>query len=94
MVAIINQMKTYLQAGNGAGRAQDMGLYKWGKYCWQTIQEARDEGIVVITAYRVCQKARDNPGPFTSYTQQYTAMQEQGVKNPTRGNKYLLTYHN
>ena len=37
---------------------------------------------MVITAYWVYHEARDDRGPFTAYTQQYTVMQEQGVKRP------------
>ena len=76
--------------GNGAGRAQKAEGDKWGRFCWQTIIGARDEGVIVITAYRVCQEARDNPGPYTAYTQQYTAMREQGVQKPNP-RKQILT---
>lgn len=46
------------------------------------MQGGWDEGILVITAYRVCHTASDNPGPNTAYTQQYTAMREEGIKKP------------
>ena len=65
-----------------AGRFQDHGSDKWGRFCWQTYRGKRDEGIVVITAYRVCHEASDHPGPFTAYTQQYTAMREEGIASP------------
>ena len=42
----------------------------------------RDEGILVITAYRICQEASDNPGPLMAYAWEYTAMQEAGIKKP------------
>ena len=54
--------------GNGAGRAQKAEGDKWGRFCCQTMWGARDEGIIVITAYRVCQEASDNPVPYTAYT--------------------------
>ena len=62
--------------GDGACRAQKANGDKWGKFCWQTIRGARDEVIIVITAYQVCQEARHNPGPYLAYTQQYTVMRE------------------
>ena len=40
--------------------------------------------------YRICHEARDNRGPFTAYTQQYTVMQEQGVEKPNP-HKQILT---
>jgi len=55
--------------GDGVGRAQKTDGNKSGRFCWQTIRGARDEGIIVITPHRVCQEARHNPGPYTVYTQ-------------------------
>ena len=37
--------------GDEAGRAEKADGDKWGRFCWQTIRGARDEGIIVITAY-------------------------------------------
>ena len=76
--------------GDGSGRAQKADGDKWGRFCWQSIRGARDEGIIVTMAYRVCQEARHNPGPYTAYTQQDTAMREQGVKKPNP-RKQILT---
>ena len=76
--------------GNRAGRAQEADGDKWGRFSPQTIRGARDEGIIVITAYRVYQETQDNPGLYTMYTQQYTAMREQRVKNPNP-RKQILT---
>ncbi|KAL3762213.1 hypothetical protein ACHAWU_004751 [Discostella pseudostelligera] len=42
----------------------------------------RDEGILIIVAYRVCQEAHDNPGAFTAYQQQYTALRTAGYARP------------
>jgi hypothetical protein len=78
--------------GNGTGRAQKAEGDKWGRFCWQTMQGARDKGIIVITAYRVCQEASDNPGPYTAYTQQYTAMREAGVAKPNPKKQILKIF--
>ncbi len=41
-----------------------------------------DEGVVVITVYRVCHEARGNSEPNTTYTREYLAMREEGIKKP------------
>ena len=53
-----------------------------GRYCWYTLQGRRDEGVLVISAYRVCQEKCNAPGPLTAYRQQYAIMQAAGVKDP------------
>ncbi|KAL7524524.1 hypothetical protein ACHAWF_002609, partial [Thalassiosira exigua] len=46
------------------------------------IQCSRDEGMLVINAYRVCQERTHNPGAFTVYTQQHADMRAAGVEDP------------
>ena len=68
--------------GSVSGRIIDSGSDKWGRFCWFTLRGRRDEGILVITAYRVCHEASDNPGPLTAYTREYVAMREAGIEKP------------
>lgn len=53
-----------------------------GRFGWYALRGKRDEGVLVIVAYRVCHKASDNPGPFTAYQQQHTLMRAAGMANP------------
>ena len=68
--------------GDTVGRIKNSGSDPMGRFCWFTLRGGRDEGILVVTAYRVCHERSDNPGPYTAYTQQYTALREAGVKDP------------
>jgi hypothetical protein len=80
---------TYLPGGNlltinghTTGRICERGSDSLGRFCWTTLRGRRDEGILVITAYRVCHEAHHNPGPFTAYQQQYTGLLQTGLANP------------
>ena len=53
--------------GECAGRHAKTGQDPLGRYCWMELKGARDEGVWICTAYRVCQEKRDNPGPLTAY---------------------------
>lgn len=68
--------------GRTTGRIVSTGSDRLGRFCWFALRGHRDEGVLVITAYRVCQQITDNPGPHTSFSQQFIALREQGVKNP------------
>jgi len=68
--------------GDTTGRINDRGGDPLGRFCWFTLRGKRDEGIIVITAYRVCHEKSDNPGPYTAFSQQYSALRESGVKDP------------
>ena len=68
--------------GTAEGRIQAQGSDSMGRFCWYTLRGGRDEGVLVITAYRVCQEPSDNPGPLTAFSQQYTALREAGVEKP------------
>jgi hypothetical protein len=67
-----------------------MGSDKMRRFCWYTLQGKRDEGVLIIVAYRVCQDKGNNPGPTTSYQQQYVALREAGVTDPNP-HKQILT---
>jgi len=79
--------------GTVVGRYKSQGSDPWGRFSWVTLRGGRDEGVVVITAYRVCHEASDQPGPFTAYSQQYTAMREAGITNPNPRKQILKDLH-
>jgi len=69
--------------GPEMGRIKATGSDDWGILCWAALRGKREEGAIFITAYRLCQEsAAHNPGAFTSYQQQYTAMRKQGILKP------------
>lgn len=68
--------------GRTTGRIYDSGTDSMGRFCWYALRGKRDEGVLIITAYRVCHKTGDDPGPFTAYQQQHTMMRAAGVANP------------
>ena len=68
--------------GRTTGRITGQGSDPLGRFCWYTFRGHRDEGVIVITAYRVCHDITDNPGPHTAFSQQYMALRAKGVKRP------------
>ena len=81
--------QTYLPGGNvltingpTTGRIYDRGTDKMGRFCWYALRGKRDEGVLIIVAYRVCHKSSDNPGPFTAYQQQHSSLRKDGIANP------------
>ena len=68
--------------GQTTGRISARGSDELGRFCWYTLRGRRDEGVLVISAYRVCHEAHDSPGPFTAFQQQYTALRAKGVSVP------------
>ena len=85
----ISHDQTYQPGGNlltingpTTGRIYDQGNDHLGRFCWYALRGKRDEGVLVIIAYRVCHKASDAPGPFMAYRQQYISMRDVGVTNP------------
>ena len=68
--------------GHTTGRISARGSDDLGRFCWFALRGRRDEGVLVISAYRVCHEAHDAPGPFTAYQQQYTALRARGVAAP------------
>ncbi len=74
--------------GHVTGRVRQQGSDKYGRFAWHLLQGSRDEGIVVITAYRVCQTS--NAGPNTAFTHQQSAMMKDGVVNPRPRKQVLI----
>lgn len=68
--------------GDSTGRVNKSKGDKWGRFSYMELRGKRDEGVLVITAYRVCHEASDYPGPYTAYTHQYTEMTKAGINDP------------
>ena len=47
-----------------------------------TLQGGRDEGILIVNAYRVAHKKSDNSGPNTAFTREYTSLRSKGMAEP------------
>ena len=75
--------------GEITARIDGRGTDKMGRFCWFTFAGKRDEGVLVIVAYRVCQEKTNSPGPHTAFQQQYVAMRDAGVKNPNPRSQLL-----
>ena len=52
-------------SGNSAGKLLNRGSDRIKKFCCYTVEGKRDEGIIFITAYRVCKDS--NLEPLTAY---------------------------
>ena len=68
--------------GEITARVDGQGSDEGGRFCWYSLQGKRDEGVLIIVAYRVCQEKHNNPGPTTAYQQQYVALRQRGIQNP------------
>lgn len=69
--------------GRTTGRIAKTGTDPWGRFCWMQLRGRRDEGITIISAYRVCQnQSSHTAGPYTAYRQQYTLMRDAGYVAP------------
>ena len=58
-----------------------------GSFTWMAVRGKKDTGIIVITAYRVCQKAGAKSGPETAFTQQCIQMRADGDTSPDPRNE-------
>jgi hypothetical protein len=68
--------------GEITARIDGHGTDKWGRFCWYQFRGRRDEGVLVIVAYRVCQEKSTNTGPYTAFRQQYIAMRAERIADP------------
>jgi hypothetical protein len=68
--------------GHTTGQIANTGLDSWGRFCWFCLQGHWDEGILVITAYRVCQEKGSQAGSHIAYQQQCTLMRQAGISDP------------
>ena len=51
--------------GRQTGRVVKTGSGPWGRFAWTKLRGGRDEGILVISAYRVSKKGSKN---WTQYS--------------------------
>ena len=64
--------------GPQAGRVRKTGSDPWGRFAWAEMIGQRDEGWLVISAYRVSQKKGTAAGPNTAYSSQINRMIQEG----------------
>jgi len=60
--------------GPQVGRIGRTGSDPWGRFSWQEMKDHRDQGILIISAYRVSQTKGTKSGPTTSYSRQLNVM--------------------
>ena len=68
--------------GSLNGRVHHKDSDPLGRFCWMALRGQRDEGVLVISAYRTCHTASDDPGPWTAWHQQYSDLRRKGLLNP------------
>jgi hypothetical protein len=68
--------------GANAGCIHKQGSDKFGSFSWSAYRGKEGLGVIVISAYRVCQTKSTRAGVDTLKTQQYAAMREAGDKSP------------
>ena len=64
--------------GTQVGRILESGSDPWGRFTWIEMKGTRDNGLLVISAYRVSQLKGTKAGPNTAYTQQLNEMIKEG----------------
>ena len=68
--------------GEVTARIEGRGSDTLGRFCYYTFAGKRDEGVIVIVAYRVCQEVGSTAGPYTAFNQQYIALRDAGQREP------------
>ena len=68
--------------GNATDRIVKRGSDPLGRFAWARLTTPGGNGIIFITAYRVCQKKGTLSGPNTAYMQQVRAHIADGDKTP------------
>jgi hypothetical protein len=71
-----------ISRGNGAGRIHEQGSDSFGSFVWSAYRGKEGLGVIVFSAYRVCQTKGTRAGVDTLKTQQYLAMREAGDRSP------------
>jgi hypothetical protein len=66
--------------GRVTGRILKSGVDPWGRFTWTTLRGHREEGILFIAAYRVCQKKGTKAGANTAFMQQIEEMIDEELK--------------
>ena len=76
--------------GEVTARIDGRGSDTLGRFCYYTFAGKRDEGVIVIVGYRVCQEVGNTTGPYTAFNQQYIALRDAGQSEPNP-RKQILT---
>ena len=79
-----------IMSGHSAGIFLTSGGDRMGRFCWYTVQGKRDEGIIFITAYQVCNDP--NSGPLTAHQEQYMTLRNEGFHKPDPRKDVLETF--
>jgi hypothetical protein len=66
--------------GKVTGRILKSENDPWGRFTWSLLRGNREEGILFIGAYRVCQAKGAKAGPNTAFMQQVEGMIEEELK--------------
>jgi hypothetical protein len=66
--------------GKVTGRILKSENDPWGRFSWSLLRGNREEGILFIGAYRVCQAKGTRTGPNTAFMQQVEGMIEEELK--------------
>ena len=64
--------------GHQTGRVMTTGADKWGRFSWMTLRATRDEGILLVTIYRVPQTKGTKTTSGTAYAKQIELMMAEG----------------
>ena len=67
--------------GRVTGHILKLGNDPWGRFTWYLLQGNREEGILFIGAYRVCQVKGTKAGPDTAFIQQVEEMLEEELRD-------------
>ena len=67
--------------GRVTGRILKNGNDPWGRFSWSLLRGNRDEGILFIGAYRVCQLKGTKAGPDTAFMQQVEGMIDEELRD-------------
>ena len=76
--------------GEVTARIDGRGSDALGRFCYYTFAGKRDEGVLVIVAYRVCQEVGNTTGPYTAFNQQYIALRNAGQREPNPRKQILM----
>ena len=67
--------------GRATDRILKSGNDPWGRFSWSLLRGNRDEGILFIGAYRVCQLKGTKAGPDTAFMQQVEGMLDEELRD-------------
>ena len=75
--------------GPTCGRVYRRGADSMGRFTWIALRGKGTGGILVVTAYRVCQNAETTAGPDTAYMREWTELRRRGYEYPDPRNQIL-----